>query len=514
MTHQMMLSNPSHDTTPGREVLPDWLGRAALYHPGRIAIEDSLRSWTFAELDRRASHLAYQLVAAGIGVGDRVALLAGNCPAYAVAVHALTRAGAVLVPLNTRLSESELCWQITDAGASLLIYDEHHAAVTESIAARLPQVRRFPLPNEAEKEEPSPSIAPLRSEIDLAATQAIMYTSGTTGQPKGVLITYGMHWWNAVGSLLNLGLEADDCWLACLPLFHIGGLSILMRSVIYGMRVLVFEHFDADSINEALMQGQVSIISVVATMLQRLLSSLEQGSGNGRYPSSLRCVLLGGGPAPRHLLQECLRRNVPVVQTYGMTESCSQAVTLAPEDAVRRVGSAGRPLPSVQLRIVVDGEEVARGEPGEIMLRGPIVTPGYAGRLAATASAFQDGWFATGDYGYLDNEGYLYVLDRRSDLIISGGENVYPAEIEAALLEHPAVAEAGVCGIPSERWGQVPLAFVVLRGEQSVDREELLAYLSSRLAHYKMPQEIYFAARLPRTSSGKLRRRDLPGLRT
>ena len=513
MTYFMTLSNPSHDTSPGREILPDWLGRVALYHPDRIAIEDNRQSWTFAELDRRASHLAYQLRAAGIGMGERVALLAGNCPAYAVAVHALTRVGAILIPLNTRLTESELCWQISDAGASLLIYDELHTALTESITARLPQVRCFPLSDEAGngEEQLSPSNMPLRSEIDLAATQAIMYTSGTTGQPKGVLITYGMHWWNATGSLLNLGLEPDDCWLACLPLFHIGGLSILMRGVIYGMRVLVFERFDADSINEALLRGQVSIISVVATMLQRLLSSLDQVSGDDRYPSSLRCVLLGGGPAPRPLLEECLRRNVPVVQTYGMTESCSQAVTLAPEDAVRRVGSAGRPLPSVQLRIMVDGDVAASGEPGEIMLRGPIVTSGYVGQVAATA-AFQDGWFATGDYGYLDNEGYLYVLDRRSDLIISGGENVYPAEIEAALLEHPAVAEAGVCGIPNERWGQAPVAFVVLREGQSADREDLLAYLSPRLAHYKIPQEIYIAAGLPRTSSGKLIRRDLLNL--
>jgi O-succinylbenzoic acid--CoA ligase len=325
-----------------------------------------------------------------------------------------------------------------------------------------------------------------------------------------VIITYGMHWWNAVGSLLNLGQGPDDCWLACLPFFHIGGLSILMRGAIYGMRVLVYDRFDALSVNHALLQERASIISVVTAMLQRLLASLDQEIGASTYPPSLRCVLLGGGPAPQSLLEDCARRGIPAVQTYGMTESCSQAVTLAPEDTRRKLGSAGRPLPTVQIRIMVNGQIAGSNEPGEIMLRGPTITPGYALQPEATAVAFQEGWFATGDWGYLDTEGYLYVLDRRSDLIISGGENIYPAEIEAALLEHPAVAEAGVCGVPHERWGQVPLAFVVLRAGSSTSKEEILAYLATRVAKYKLPEDIRFTSQLPRTSSGKLLRRELP----
>ncbi|MGO8947518.1 MAG: o-succinylbenzoate--CoA ligase [Ktedonobacterales bacterium] len=512
-----MTANHPLNSPTGRNVLPDWLMRAASRYPRRIAIEDGHRSWTFAELDNRATHLAVQLRARGVAAGDRVALLASNGLVYGVVVHALTRAGAVLVPLNTRLSESELCWQISDVQASLLIYDDRNAAQAIGIEARLPGLPRFPLPEDVgdiddDMAQIGEAAKSLVSEIDLEATQAIIYTSGTTGRPKGVLITYGMHWWSAIGSLLNMGSKPDDCWLACLPFFHIGGLSILMRGVIYGMRVLVYERFDARSINEALRQKQVSIISVVAVMLQRLLSALDSESGTGRYPPSLRCVLLGGGPAPQHLLEECARREIPVVQTYGMTESCSQAVTLAPEEALRRLGSAGRPLPSVQLRILVDEREARAGESGEIMLRGPIITPGYTGESEAAASAFRDGWFATGDYGYLDDEGYLYVLDRRSDLIISGGENVYPAQIEAALQEHPAVAEAGVCGVSHERWGQVPVAFVVLADGSSASQEDLLAYLATRLAHYKIPQEIHFASQLPRTSSGKLIRRKLPYL--
>jgi O-succinylbenzoic acid--CoA ligase len=275
------------------------------------------------------------------------------------------------------------------------------------------------------------------------------------------------------------------------------------------MRVLVYDRFDALSINQALLERRVSIISVVTAMLQRLLASLDQDIGAGTYPPTLRCVLLGGGPAPQSLLEDCARRGIPAMQTYGMTESCSQAVTLAPEDARTKLGSAGRPLPTVQIRIMVNGRIAGDNEPGEIMLRGPAITPGYAFAPEITAAAFQEGWFATGDWGYLDTEGYLYVLDRRSDLIISGGENVYPAEIEAALLEHPAVAEAGVCGVPHERWGQVPLAFVVLRAGSSAGKEEILAYLATRVARYKIPEDIRFTDQLPRTSSGKLLRREL-----
>jgi len=511
-----------------QNVLPNWLERSALNHPHRLAVTDSRVSWTFAELDLRVTRLAHQLYVAGLREGDHAALLAGNGLPYCCCVHALTRLGAVLVPLNTRLAVSELTWQLGDSHSTLLIHDEEHATTAEALGTQLPGLRYFALERETSVvsgtipeaaglsdriELGERSIGILRREIDLAATQAIIYTSGTTGQPKGVLVTYGMHWWSAIGSLLNMGQNADDCWLACLPFFHIGGLSILMRSVIYGMRVYVQERFDAAAINELLLHEQISIISVVAVMLGRMLSSLDSQSEAGRYPPTLRCVLLGGGPAPRHLLEDCARRDIPVMQTYGMTESCSQAATLAPEDALPKLGSAGRPLVSLQMQIMLDGRVLPAGEPGEIMLRGPTITPGYAGLPEATAAAFQDGWFATGDFGYLDEQGYLYVLDRRRDLIISGGENVYPAEVEAALLEHPAVLEAGVCGIPNETWGQVPVAFVVLREGVSTPAEgDLLESIATRLARYKLPQRIHFTGQLPRTISGKLLRRELTSL--
>jgi O-succinylbenzoic acid--CoA ligase len=527
-------------TATTETILPDWLMRSAENQPAHMALQCGSVRWSFAQLDQQANHLAYQLAALGVREDSRVALLAANGPAYVVCVHALTRLGAILVPLNIRLTYEELCWQLDDVHAALLLSDQHYQNTASTIGQALPDLLRATLtitaheqdtttvtllqavkatvhtPGNDQVEEYKPvhtaTEVPLRNTIDLSRPQAIMYTSGTTGHPKGVLITYGMQWWNAIGSALNLGHNPNDCWLACLPLFHIGGLTILIRSVIYGISVIVHEKFDPAAVNTAICEDGVSIISVVTVMLQRMLSALDANPQTTRYPATLRCVLLGGGPAPRPLLEDCANRHIPVVQTYGMTESCSQAVTLSPSDALRKLGSAGRPLLPVQLRIMQDKQPAVSGEPGVIWLKGPTITPGYIDRPDATIQTFQDGWFMTGDMGYLDAEGYLYILDRRTDLIISGGENVYPAEIEAVLLSHPDVEEAGVCGRPDPQWGQVPVAFIRLRPSSNTSTETLLTYTAQRLARYKQPAALYVAAQLPRNSAGKLVRRELPRL--
>ncbi|HLL78860.1 MAG TPA: o-succinylbenzoate--CoA ligase [Ktedonobacteraceae bacterium] len=509
----MNTSYPSHPYS-SNILLPDWLARCAENQPERLAVQDGSERWSFAELDRRAIRLARQLAALGVQEGDRVALLAANSLPFVAFVHALTRLGAVLVPLNLRLTFEELRWQVSDARVSLLVCDAEYVGVAAQIGQAITDLPVATLADEAQRGEtvlpqlPEKQVE-LRTLIDLDAVQAIMYTSGTTGLPKGAIITYGMSWWNAIGSALNLGHAPDDSWLACLPLYHIGGLSILMRSVIYGISVSLHKKFDAAGVNRDIMQGATSMISVVAVMLQRMLADLDANWGGAGYPARLRCVLLGGGPAPYALLEACMQRGIPVVQTYGLTESGSQAVTLSPSDALRKIGSAGRPLAPVQLRILHESRQAAPGEPGEICLKGPTITPGYTDRPEATAQAMRDGWFATGDIGYLDDEGYLYVHDRRADLIISGGENVYPAEIESVLQAHPAVKEAGVCGRPDPQWGQVPIAFVVLQPGSSASAEELLAYTAQKLARYKHPHDLYFVEQLPYTSSGKLLRREL-----
>ncbi len=482
-------------------IIPDWLSRRAAAHPARPALIAPGAAWSFAELSRRADGMAARLAALGVRPDDRVAALARNCAEYAALIHAAPRCGAVLVPLNTRLTPAELAFQVADSAARLILFDETHLGLAAHIPApELGALSLNELTGSPADSRPDSRFSPPFASFALQTPHTVIYTSGTTGAPKGALLSCGNHWWSAAASALNLGLHEGDRWLAVLPLFHVGGLAILLRGAIYGIPVVLHERFDPAAVNAAIDGEGVTIISVVAATLQRMLDE----RGDTPYPPHFRCALLGGGPAPRPLLERCAALGVPVVQTYGMTESSSQAVTLAPADALRKLGSAGQPLLPVGLQILADGRAADPGEVGEILLSGPTITSGYVGRPAATTAAIRDGWLHTGDMGYLDDEGYLYVVDRRSDLIISGGENIYPAEVEAALLAHPAVAEAGVVGMADPQWGHVPVAAIVLRSPAA--EADLLAFLRARLAAYKLPRRVVVLDELPRTASGKLQR--------
>ncbi|MEH6888480.1 o-succinylbenzoate--CoA ligase [Bacillus sp. JJ864] len=473
------------------ETMPNWLMQRAFLTPERTAIETKESTYTFLELHEKVllccEHLAYLQVKKG----TKVAVLMKNGMEMVIAIHALSYIGAVAVLLNTRLSREELLWQMEDAEVSCLLTNEEFDG--EQVPVYL-FAELAGLPKEQ---------VTVQNEFILEETMTIIYTSGTTGKPKGVMLTYGNHWWSAVGSSLNLGLRDDDCWLACLPFFHVGGLSLLMKNIMYGMRVLLVPKYDLDFIHEALQTRGITMISVVSKMLTDLLERLQEDT----YPPSLRCVLLGGGPAPRPLLETCVAKGIPVYQTYGMTETSSQICTLAADYMLTKVGSAGKPLFPCQIRIEQDGRGASVGTAGEIVVKGPNVTSGYFKREEATRGSIHDGWLHTGDIGYLDEDGFLYVLDRRSDLIISGGENIYPAQIEEVLLAHPAVLEAGVVGVSDERWGQVPIAFVVK--VEDVTAEELLAFCAEKLARYKVPQAVHFLSDLPRGASKKLLRREL-----
>lgn len=479
--------------------MQDWLAQRAARSPERVALFFQDRTWTFRELDARVSQLSDALISLHIHPNDRVAVLLRNSDMFVVLVHAIARVGAVLVPLNTRLTPAEIGWQLAHIRAHTLIYDELDFDRTSRLGQASPTTQFVSTVALSVHEHPHGENNYVPS-FQLGTPHSILFTSGTTGKPKAAVLTFGNHWWNAIGSALNLGLHEDDVWLACMPLFHVGGLAIMLRSVIYGIPVVLTETFDARQVNHALDQHHVTIVSMVTTMLRRVIDE----RGDIPFPKSLRCVLLGGGPAPKELLQECAALNVPVVQTYGLTEAASQVATLAPPDALRKLGSAGKPLMGVDLKI-----EATDGEVGEILIRGSTVMREYASDLDATTRAWRDGWFHTGDLGYLDGEGYLYVVSRREDLIVSGGENVYPAEIEAVLNTHPAVQESAVVGVSHPQWVQAPIAFVVLLAGAEVNAQTIKTYCAEKLARYKIPLDVVFVDALPRNAAGKLLRRVL-----
>lgn len=477
------------------EIIPHWLTKQASLAPNDTALElENGDGLTFNELMNQSQSYAKKLASQGIKKRTKVGIFSTNCTEMVIAIHALSYLGAIAVMFNIRLTKQELSFQIEDADVSLIIVadslaDHLHSMKFSPIVLSFSKVNNLQVANVA-----------LASEIALDEPFTIMYTSGTTGNPKGVVHTYGNHWWSATGSALNIGLQSNDKWLAMLPLFHIGGFSLLLKSVIYGMPIYLLEKFDEQKVHHAIMNCGVTIASVVTVMLHRLIDIL----GVENYPNSFRCMLLGGGPAPKGLLEKSKARNVPVFQSYGMTETSSQIVTLSPKDALRKLGSAGKALFPAQLKINDPDDEGI----GEIVVKGAMVTKGYYKNEEATAKSIHDNWLSTGDLGQLDDEGFLYVVDRRKDLIISGGENIYPSEIESVLSGMEIINEVGVTGIKDSKWGQVPAAFIVLK-EHTISEADVLKYASEHLAKYKIPKQIYFVAELPRNASNKLLRNKL-----
>ncbi|MEG0259939.1 MAG: o-succinylbenzoate--CoA ligase [Lysinibacillus sp.] len=471
---------------------PNWILQRAYLSPTRDALTYKEQTWTFQQVNEQAITRARQLASCGIQVGDRIALIGPSQPNLIFMMYACMHLQCEMVMLNRRLSKAEIAYQIEDAHVTaVLVADEdQHKLPVHAPRHLFSTIEQLP-----QKE------IEIAVEWDLVQTTTIMYTSGTTGFPKGVRQTVGNHQASATASVLNLGLQANDVWLCSVPLFHISGFSILVRSLLYGNKVHLCEQFDAKQAAQNIVQGDVTHMSVVAITLERILNELEQAKKV--VSPKFKMMLAGGGPVPSDYLKRAQKLNLAVAQTYGMTETSSQTATLASEDAIRKIGSAGKPLFFNQIRI--DGSTDIQRE-GEICIRGPHVTPGYIGKFTEQA-ATEDGWLHTGDIGYLDDEGYLYVVDRRADLIISGGENIYPAEIENTLMAHPAVKEAGVCGKQDERWGQVPIAYVVLKDEITV--LELVDFCKQQLASYKVPKEIIFVQALPRNGANKLVRRKL-----
>ncbi|MDT8305348.1 MAG: o-succinylbenzoate--CoA ligase [Anaerolineae bacterium] len=475
--------------------MENWLVARARATPERLALRHEGAAWNYAALARLVERLAGGLAAAGVAPGAHVGTLLPNGVLFAAVVHALARLGAVLVPLNTRLTPGELAWQVEAASVRLLLYGEEIEAAAAEVASITGVARRAAAG--------LPACAPVPPPIPLALddVQAIVFTSGTSGRPKGAMLTYGNHFWSATASAYHLGVLPDDRWLSVLPLYHVGGLAVLFRSCLYGTAAVLQKGFDLGAVSRSLDEEQITIVSLVPTMLYRLLPVRVS------WPARLRLVLLGGAAPGQALLEQATAAGVPVATTYGLTEASSQVATMLPDGVRRKPGSVGRPLLFSEVRIVDEGgEPLAPGQYGEVVVRGPAVMAGYYGEPEATAHTLREGWLHTGDIGYLDDDGDLWLVQRRSDVIVSGGENVYPAEVEAVLHQHPAVAAAAVVGLPDAEWGERVGALVVPAAGVRLEAEPLLRFLRERLAGYKLPRTIRFVAALPQTASGKIAR--------
>ncbi|MGA2929456.1 MAG: AMP-binding protein [Solirubrobacteraceae bacterium] len=455
---------------------PHWLALAASMHPERPAIIAGGEALGYAQLHERARSVSAALKARGVRTGDRVALALPAGAELVAALHGCWYAGAVAVPIDLRLTAAERAQRAS--GAALTV-DGALAGERMHDATALPPTRErmhdaTALPPTGERPDRAHPPAAPTAGFEPDAVAAVLHTSGTTAAPRPVALTFGNFLWSALGSAVALGLDQRERWLCPMPLVHVGGLSIPIRSAIYATTAILHERFDTGAVCATLMdpEQRITLVSLVPTMLARLLDA------GLRAPPTLRWALLGGGPIGDGLLARAHEASVPVAPTYGMTEACSQIAT------------NGFPLTGVQLRI----------EGGELLVRGPIVAPG---------ALAPDGWLHTGDLGSFEQRSGLVISGRQSDTIITGGENVAPAEVEAVLLEHAAIADAGVHARPDPEWGEAVVATVVLRGGASAGPSELRAFCAARLAPYKVPKAVVFAPALPRTESGKLLRRKL-----
>lgn len=487
-----------------RLTIPELVARSARRAPDSPALACEGERRTFGELEERSNRLASALAARGVGPGDHVAMLQYNGVEFVEAFLAIQKLGACAAPVNFRLSREEVSYVLGDCGARLAIADPE-------LAARAAGVETLVVG--PDYEAALAAGAPERPDHvahgdDLAF---LMYTSGTTGRPKGAMLSHQNLVVNTTNWLYEVGARPDDVWLSGLPLFHIGGLNGILPFLHLGALAVIEPSggFDPGRSIARLAEHDVSKCFFVPTQWQEICSHPEVGTVDARR---LRTAMWGASQAPLPTL-ELLAETFPsveIVNAFGQTEMSSNTCFLRGEDAIRKMGSVGRPALGVEVRIVDEkGVDVRQGEVGEIVYRGPTVMQGYHGKPEATAEAFAGGWFHSGDLVREDEEGFIYVVDRLKDMLISGGENVYPAEVERALIDHPAVAEVAVVGVPHPRWVETPLAIVVREPGTEVEEPDLIDHCRERLAGYKKPSAVVFVEELPRNAAGKVLKRQL-----
>jgi len=472
---------------------------------------------TYGQMAARSAALAGGLQARGIGRGDVVALLSHNCPEMLEVVFAANHLGAIAMPVNWRLAAPEVRYILEHSRAGAIVCDEAMAPLADAAIdgaevtpARACTTAGGPagwtaLADLRTEGSPPPRVATAPDEV-----HRLMYTSGTTGRPKGVMLTHANLAWKNLAHLVEFGFTSEDLGLACGPLYHVGALDLTTTTLIAaGATVIIHRTFDAAAVVDELERSRVTTVWLAPAMVNAIMALPGIES---RDLSSVRVIINGGEKMPIPLIER-IQRAFPsawFADAYGLTETVSGDTFLDRDSIITKLGSVGRPCLHLDLDVWDDaGRSVSPGEEGEIVLRGPKVFAGYWRDPEATAKAFEGGWFHTGDIGVRDEDGYLWIVDRLKDMIVSGGENIAGSEVERVLYEHPAVLEAAVVGRPDERWGEVPVAHVVLREGASATRDELIAHCAANLAKFKVPKDVTFLGALPRNPSGKVLKREL-----
>ena len=502
-----------------------WLHRRRSKSGTKTALVSGDRKMSYLELADRADHLANALKDRGVAKGDRVAYLGENHPSFVETFFACGLVGAIFVPLNTRLAAPELQFQLLDSGARLLVSAASldvvaSASVTDTAVTHRLVVASDDGPADAAAKPPSgvehygevidaADGTPLDTGVTLDDAAMILYTSGTTGKPKGALLTHGNITWNCINTVVDMDLGRDDVALMISPLFHVASLDMgLLPMLLKGATVILESKFDAGRVLELVGLHKVTTLNGVPTTFQMLCDHPKWSTAD---LSSLAKLTCGGSAVPQRVLDAYEARGIGFTACYGMTETAPGATMLPVAASKDKAGSAGLPHFFTDVRIVDPlGGMVGPGEVGEIQISGPNVIKEYWNRPEATAESYADSsWFRSGDMGCQDEEGFLFVSDRLKDMIISGGENIYPAEVEAAIAELPAVGSVAVIGVTDEKWGEVPKAIVTLREGAALTEDQLRSHLDGRLARYKIPKTVVFVEEMPRTASGKIRKTDL-----
>ena len=497
----------------------DWLYKRSLFSPDRPAIVFDGHILTYAELNRRVNRLCHAMMEKGIKTGERVGVLSRNCPEFIEVYFACAKTGFVFVPINFRLAPVELAYQISDSGPSLLFFDLSLSDVVKKseafVTAETPIYVGWGIENNtpfhsyetlmAEKPDAEPSIP--EDAVTWDSPQIIMYTSGTTGIPKGALLSHKKTLFNTLNAQIYFDLYSKDTMLLVLPLFHSGGLNIMAVPTLYaGGKIVLSTRFDPEGFLKDIETECVTQAMVVPTMLNTLLKEARPEEFD---LSSLRSVVVAGEPISAELMREAQDRGLPVRQIFGQTETSIEL--WVPEDmAKEKAGAVGLPVFHGEIQVVnKEGEPVKAGEIGEIIVRGPIQMMSYWNLPEETAETIKDGWLHTHDLGRIDEDGFIYAVDRMGDMYISGGENVYPAEVEKVLLNHPKIFEVAIVGVPDEKWGRSGHAFIHPKPGEVIDFEEMVAFLRDKVAVYKIPKSMEILKELPKTASGKIKRREL-----